>query len=137
MRNRSPQGAFHSSPPDAPILATKLAGVLAVLPLLYALWLQFTAQTRHRFFVHPSAFLIFLFVITIPNILLYVSVRISGQRTAWVCVTALFVFVAIDCWVFSVGGGPFVAPGLGLIELMVGGVLLPIAVATGDRRTGL
>lgn len=125
MRNRFPQGAFHSSPPDAPILATKLAAILAVLPLLYALWLQFTAQTRHRFFIHPGAFLMFLFVITTPNILLYV------------CVTALFVFVAIDCWVFSVGGGPFVAPGLGLIELMVGGVLLPIAVATGDRRTGL
>lgn len=137
MRNRSPQGAFHSSPLDPPILATKLAGVLVFMPPLYALWLQYTAQTRHRFFIHPNAFLMFLFMIIMPNILLYVCVRISGRRTAWVGVSVLFVFVAIDCWVFSVGGGPFVAPGLGIIELMVGGVLLPIAVATGDRRTGL
>ena len=137
MRNSSPQGGYHSSSPDAPTLATKLAAVLAFLPLLYVLWLQFAAQTRHRFFIHPDAFVMFLFVISTPNILLYVCVRISGRRTAWVCVSALFVFVAIDCWLFSVGAGPFVAPGLGYIELMVGGVLLPIAVATGDRRTGL
>ncbi|MBP0589588.1 hypothetical protein J8I87_07610 [Paraburkholderia sp. LEh10] len=78
----------------------------------------------------------FLFMIFMPGALLYVCVRISGLRTTWICLAALLFFVATDFWLFSVGGGA-VAPAIGFIELMVGGVLLPIAVATGDRRTGL
>jgi len=118
------------------VILTRLAGALVCVPLLYTLVLQLFPRTRHTTFVDPHALLMFLFFVLVPSILLYVCIKIAGKRTARVCLTVLVFFVVVDCWLFKVGGGA-VAPAIGLIELMIGGVLLPIAVATGDRRTGL
>lgn len=134
--DRTRKGPVSPNNAQPPFIPSRLAGTLVCVPLLYTLVLQFFSPERHTTFVDLDALPLFLFAASVPGILLYVCVKIAGKRTTWVCLSALAFFVAIDCWLFKVGGGAIV-PALGVIELMVGGVLLPIAVATGDSRTGL
>lgn len=136
MHNQLRRGRVYPNAKQPDASPWKIAAAIACIPVIYALWLQFFVPIRHRFYVHPSAFILFIFIISMPNVLLVVCVAVAGKRTAWACISSLAFFVAMNCWLFSLGAAP-IGPVLSFFELMLGAILLPIAIGTGDRRTGL
>lgn len=126
MRNHNANKAIDPDPPRSSVIQARFAATLVCAILLYALYCQYSALARHTYVIFPGKFLLFLIMIFLPHALLFMSVKLARERTAWACVAILCFFVVVDFWLFSVDGGA-VAPAVGLIELMVGIVLVQIA----------
>jgi hypothetical protein len=134
MSQSSRRGPVYSNS-KRPRNANRLAALAVCAPLAYATYMWLRPHVYRHLAIPADRFFAFICVVAAPGVLLYVCTRIAGPRTAWACVTILAFFALLQFLVLHAGGG-MVLPGVSLGELIVGGVLLPIAVSTGDRRTG-